>query len=33
MNKLIPQITAEVSKTSAVEISQNAPLAQEIAIT
>ena len=33
MNKLIPQITADVSKTSAVEISQNAPLAQGIAIT
>jgi ATP-dependent exoDNAse (exonuclease V) alpha subunit len=27
MNKLIPQITTDVSKTSAVEISQNAPLA------
>ena len=33
LNKLIPQITADVSKTSAVEISQNAPLAQGIAIT
>jgi conjugative relaxase-like TrwC/TraI family protein len=33
LNKLIPQITADVSKTSAVEISQNAPLFQGIAIT
>src|ERR1035437_418540 len=33
LNKLIPQITADVSKTSALEISQNAQLAQGIAIT
>ena len=33
LNKLIPQITADVSKTSAVEIGQSAPLAQGIAIT
>ena len=33
LNKLIPQITADASKTSAVEISQNAPLAQGIAMT